>query len=837
MSGRDRARVTALLGPTNTGKTYLAIERMLGYRSGMVGFPLRLLARENYDKVVRLKGARQVALVTGEEKIVPPGARYFLCTVESMPVDRPVDFLAVDEIQLCADAERGHVFTDRLLHARGEAETMFLGADTIRPVLRALVGEADIVSRPRFSSLSYSGPRKITRLPPRSAAIAFSAARVYELAELLRRQRGGTAVVLGALSPRTRNAQVAMFESGEVDYLVATDAIGMGLNLSLDHVAFSRLVKFDGRRPRRLRPAEVAQIAGRAGRHMNDGSFGTTAELGPMEEELVARVEEHRFESLRAVHWRNAELDFATPERLARSLEERPPRRELLPVRDAEDAQALAALSRDEALRALADHPEAVALLWEVCQVPDFEQTLSDRHAALLGRLFRHLRGPTGRLPEDWVAEQIGRIDKTQGEIDSLIARIQQVRTWTYITHRGDWLGDAAHWQERARATEDRLSDALHDRLTQRFVDRRTAVLVRRLRDGEPLLAAVRRNGEVIVEGEPVGRLEGFRFRPDDEAQADELRAIMAAARKVLADEIPARLRALEAEGDEGFALDPSGRLLWQAMPVAKIAAGSAPLQPRIEVLPSEFLDGRQRERIRRRLAPWLERHLRRKLWPLFRLAEAPLKGGARGLAFQIVEALGSLPRRAAKSQLAALSKAERRAFADLGVRLGAASLFLPALLRQRSIELRALLWAVQRGLPAAMAPRGPLVIERGSRRDGDEETEAFWLAVGYRRLQRGATAVSIRADAFERLAREARRLAGESPFAPDAALLTQAGGDRTVLTLLLAELGYRAEETPEGPRFALRRGPRKAPKRKPRPRRAAPDSPFAMLQKLKKSP
>ena len=327
------------------------------------------------------------------------------------------------------------------------------------------------------------------------------------------------------------------------------------------------------------------------------------------------------------------------------------------------------------------------------------------------------------------------------------------------------------------------------------------------------------------------------RFRPDDEAQADELRTIMAAARKVLADEIPARLRALEAEGDEGFALDPSGRLLWQSMPVARIAAGSAPLQPRIEVLASEFLDGRQRERIRRRLAPWLERHLRRKLWPLFRLAEAPLKGGARGLAFQIVEALGSLPRRAAKSQLAALSKAERRAFADLGVRLGAASLFLPALLRQRSIELRALLWAVQRGQPAPMAPRGPLVIERGSRRDGDEETEAFWLAVGYRRLQRGATAVSIRADAFERLAREARRLAGESPFAADAALLTQAGGDQAVLALLLAELGYRAEDTAEGPRFALRRGARKTPKRKPRPHRAAPDSPFALLQKLKKSP
>ena len=837
MAGRDRARITAVLGPTNTGKTYLAIERMLGYRSGMVGFPLRLLARENYDKVVRLKGPGQVALVTGEEKIVPPGARYFLCTVESMPVDRRVDFLAIDEVQLCADAERGHVFTDRLLHARGEAETMLLGAETIRPVLRSLVPGADVISRPRFSRLSYAGPRKVTRLPPRSAAIAFSAARVYELAELLRRQRGGTAVVLGALSPRTRNAQVALFESGEVDYLVATDAIGMGLNLSLDHVAFSRLSKFDGRRPRRLSPAEVAQIAGRAGRHMSDGTFGTTAELGPMEEELVARVEEHRFEALRAVYWRNAELDFATPERLLRSLERRPPAPELLPVREAEDAQALAALSRDEELRALASHREAVALLWEICQVPDFEKILSDRHAALLAQLYRHLMGPRGRLPEDWVAGQIGRVDRTDGDIDSLMARIQQVRTWTYITHRGDWLDDAGHWQERARATEDRLSDALHERLTQRFVDRRTATLVRRLRDGEPLLAAVRRNGEVIVEGEPVGRLEGFRFQPDDEASPEERRALMAAARKALADEIPARVRALEAEGDDGFALEPDGRLSWRAMPVAKIAAGPTALQPRVEILASEFLDGRQRERLRKRLALWLERHLRRKLWPLFRLAEAEFKGGARGLAFRLVETLGTLPRRPLARQIAALSKAERKAFSELGVRLGAASLFLPALLRQRSVQLRALLWAVQRDQAPPMPPRGPLIIERGGE-GGEPGAEAFWLANGYRQLRRNGTAVAIRADSFERLAREARRLAASGPFTADPALLTLAGGDESVLTLLMAELGYRAEQGDQGQIFTARHGSRPADKPKRKARRKAgreADSPFAMLRKLKR--
>ncbi|MCH8000222.1 MAG: disulfide oxidoreductase, partial [Proteobacteria bacterium] len=545
MSSFAHSRVTAVLGPTNTGKTYLAIERMLGHRSGMIGFPLRLLARENYDRVVAIKGARQVALVTGEEKIVPPSARYFLCTVESMPLDRPVAFLGVDEIQLCADPDRGHVFTDRLLHARGLEETMFLGAETIRPILRRLVPEAEAVTRPRFSTLAYSGARKLTRLPPRSAVVAFSAAEVYAMAELLRRQRGGTAVVLGALSPRTRNAQVAMFEAGEVDYLVATDAIGMGLNLDLDHVAFAKLVKFDGRVVRRLTPAEVGQIAGRAGRHMSDGTFGTTGEVGALEPELVEAVEAHRFDPLRALHWRNRDLDFRSPRLLLRALERPPPAPELIRVREADDLTALAALARDPEIAELADHPGAVRLLWEVCQIPDFQKILSDQHARLLGRIYRFLAVGDGCLPEDWVARQIDRIDRSDGDIDTLTARIARIRTWTYVANRGDWLGDAGHWQERTRAIEDKLSDALHERLTQRFVDRRAAALVRRLRAGDDLLAAVKADGEVVVEGEFVGRLEGFRFRLDGTVEDEDAKALLTAARRALAGEIPARVRRL----------------------------------------------------------------------------------------------------------------------------------------------------------------------------------------------------------------------------------------------------------------------------------------------------
>ena len=853
MRSAVESRVTAVLGPTNTGKTYLAIERMLGYRSGVIGFPLRLLARENYDRALKIKGPRQVALVTGEEKIVPPGARYFFCTAESMPLDRPVEFLAVDEIQLCADAERGHVFTDRLLHMRGTEETMLLGADTIRPVLQTLVPEAEYISRPRFSTLSYAGHKKITRLPPRSAVIAFSAAQVYALAELMRRQRGGTAVVLGALSPRTRNAQVAMFEAGEVDYLVATDAIGMGLNLSLDHVAFAKLSKFDGRAPRRLSPAEAAQIAGRAGRHMSDGTFGTTDRLGGMDEALVQAIEDHRFDPLRFVHWRSRALDFASPDRLLRSLEQRPPRRELLRVRDGEDHQALATLARDKEIDALTTGPEAVRLLWDVCQVPDFQKILTDQHARLLGRLYRFLRQGAQRLPEDWVAKQIARLDRTDGDIDSLVARIAHIRTWTYIAYRSDWLADPLHWQERARLTEDKLSDSLHDRLTQRFVDRRAAMLVRRLKAGEELLAAVRANGEVLVEGEFVGRLEGFRFQPDRPENGDSDKPLLAAARRVLVSEIPARVARLESADDGAFVLRDDGTIVWQGAAVARLTAGPNVLAPAVEVFSSDFLDGAQRERLRRRLAAWLADQLRRKLPLLFGAKEAKLSGPARGLLFQIVEALGTLPRGAVADQIAGLSKADRKALSQLGLRLGAASVFFPALLRQRAAGLRGLLWAVHKGMkPGALPDLSATSFVPAP----DSPEEDFHLALGYRLFRRRQQAIAVRADALERLSREAYKLGRQGSFGATAALARLIGCEEEGLTPVLAGLGYRLRSEPEGllfvPRAVARKdaknGAAKAAKtrnagkrRKAAPKRKkaapSPDSPFAKLRDLKMAP
>ena len=587
-TSRRRSRIVAVLGPTNTGKTHLAMERMLGHRSGMIGFPLRLLARENYDRAVAIKGKGQVALITGEEKIVPKGAKYFLCTAESMPLDRETAYLGIDEVQMAADPDRGHVFTERLLGARGTEETMFMGSDTIRPLLRQLVPEAEFITRPRMSTLSYAGECKTARLKPRTAVVAFSASEVYGLAELVRRQRGGAAVVLGALSPRTRNAQVAMYQSGEVDYLVATDAIGMGLNMDVGHVAFAAKAKFDGRTHRPLTAAELAQTAGRAGRHMNDGTFGTTGAHGPLDADLVARIENHHFEPLKFLCWRNPDLDFSSLDALGRSLAQPPRTPGLMKARPADDELVLGLLAREPGVAARATTPDGVRRLWDVCRIPDFGKVMSDAHARLLGSIYGHLMSGEGRIPAAWMAAQVTRLERTDGDIETLAGRIAGIRTWTYVAYHADWLDDAVHWQERTRGIEDKLSDALHLSLTQRFVDKRTSILLSRIKQREDLLAAVDGHGDVTVEGHFMGRLEGFRFIPDDDASLNDdnldgaaRKTVSNAAQRALRGEMAARLRRLEADGDDMFQLtaDDSGwerRIQWRGEDVARLAAGPA---------------------------------------------------------------------------------------------------------------------------------------------------------------------------------------------------------------------------------------------------------------------
>ena len=686
-TGKAPSRVTAILGPTNTGKTHLAVERMLGHASGMIGLPLRLLAREIYDRIVKQRGAAAVALITGEEKIVPARPHYFVCTVEAMPLERTVEFLAVDEIQLVADPERGHVFTQRLLHARGREETMFLGAGTMAPLMRALVPDVEIVARDRLSTLSYAGSKKLTRLPRRSAIVAFSTDQVYAIAELIRRQRGGAAVVMGSLSPRTRNAQVELFQSGEVDFLVATDAIGMGLNMDVDHVAFAGLRKFDGRRTRWLHANEIGQIAGRAGRHLRDGTFGVTGEALELDPDLVEQVVEHRFDPVQSAEWRNARLDFDTLNDLLRSLTVTPNTFGLNLTAPALDETLLRRLIKDEEVARIGRSRGAIMRLWEACQLPDFQKTTLDEHGRLAKDIFQALTSKRGRLTEDWIAPRFAELDRDDGQIDQLSARLSGVRTLSYIANRPDWLDQAQGWRDRTKALEERLSDVLHERLTARFVDRRTTALMQALNVRGDAVAEVEDTGEVIVEGHSVGRLSGIDFQIDKGSSALEDRALRHAARQAVTPEIARRLGKLAAEPDEAFSVTPDGAVLWRGVQ-AGVITGGEPFTPKIRLL-GDLGAVAARERAAKRVEAWLAGEAGRALRPLRRLKTAiengTLKGLPRGVAYRLVEAGGIIDRREVERDLAALSQAERRTLKEFGIRVGAHSVWQPALLKDRA--------------------------------------------------------------------------------------------------------------------------------------------------------
>ncbi len=832
MSGFS-ARVKAVLGPTNTGKTHLAIERLLGHSSGIIGFPLRLLARENYDRMVSRKGVRNVALITGEEKIVPPDARYFSCTVEAMPLDRRVEFLAVDEIQLCADPDRGHIYTDRLLHARGMVETMFLGAETIRRLLKRLVPEAEIETRPRLSELSYAGATKLSKLPPRSAIVAFSGAEVYAIAEAVRRRRGGCAVVMGRLSPRTRNAQVALYQEKEVDFLVATDAIGMGLNMDVDHVAFAGLSKFDGHRPRLLTAPEVAQIAGRAGRGMRDGTFGVTATCPPLADELVKSVEAHAFEPLGQLFWRNPELDFGGIDSLLQSLTAPPPMPGLARGNEAADVLTLGALGQDAEIRGLAQGKAATRLLWEACQIPDYRK-LATEHTKLCAKVFTHLRREHV-LPAAWIGAEFLHLDKTEGDIDTLMQRLADVRFWAYNTARADRMSDAAPWANRAREIEDKISDTLHEKLMARFVDRRAAHLTRRLEaletiPGEELLSAVTSGGVVLVEGHEVGRIEGFTFHPDPASQGHEKKFLLRAARRALGMEMPRRILRAELSGDAAFSLNPRQCILWEGAEIARLRKGFAALRPAVEILPSEFLDNAARERLRIRLAAWFAAEIASTLAPLFRAIAEPA-AESRGLMHRLSEAIGVLPGETVEPGLA-------RRLRKLGVDAGQFAVFLPALLKPKAAVMRAMLWAVWQGseLPLLPAPGLVSALPIPGLDESDDALRMGWVRAG---------PVMLRLDIAEKLARELNVLIHKHPVPVPAGLASRMSLKLEHLPVILNRLGFRiipaatlapdAYGPPAPPMLARRKGLKYAARPTPEtPTPPRPDNPFAALAALR---
>ena len=928
MSIHSSQNLTLVLGPTNTGKTHLALERMTGYASGMIGFPLRLLARENYDRLVRKLGVGKVGLLTGEERILPVGARYLCCTVESMPLDanadaelanRRFDFVAVDEVQLAGDRERGHVFTDRILHARGAFETMFMGAETAAPLLKALLPDAKFEFRDRMSRLAYAGPKKLTRLPRRSAIVAFSAADVYQIAEFVKRQRGGAAVVMGRLSPRTRNAQVELYQNGDVDFLIATDAIGMGLNLDLGHVALSADMKFDGRQMRKLLPSEMAQIAGRAGRHMNDGSFGVTDGCHALEPEMIDAIEQHRFAPLRAFYWRSRDLAFSSIDQLLGSLEAPPPLPFLFRKGDALDHQALTALASRDDIRSAVSGARDVRLLWAVASIPDFRQSLHENHYDMLANIFLTLVAK-GVLGNDMVAKAMAQLDRVDGDIDTLMTRLAYIRTWTYITHRSDWTDNPIEWQDRARSIEDRLSDCLHGRLSERFVDKRAAHLSRRLKETKNLIASVKDDGMVLVEGEEVGRLDGFTFHPTL-ADGEDKAPILAAARRGLPDEIERRVRAFVASADPAFRLGADGVVKWREAEVARLVKGDGLYVPRPELVSSDLLSIDQTQRMVQRLVGFTAAHVETILGRLIVLetpdaapvgdhksktepksaavpadapitdaaaadapatdapaADAPqdttptsLSGAAKGIAFILYERLGSVPTAEIGHLIRAMQESDKPRLARLGLRFGVETVYMPELLKPAQIELRSLLFSLANGAfyEGAPPPAGRVAIDAIA-----DVPDAYWLAVGYRRLGQRV----MRVDMVERVAMLVRVAARQGQFKIAEDMLSLAGATREQMALMLLDLGCvivgeEAVEDPEKPALQIferkrkarpprsdkapapnqRRGAkpkddRKAQNRKPKPaggkpqsgqRRQAekqpdPNSPFAVLAALK---
>jgi len=792
----QRARIAAVLGPTNTGKTHYAIERMLGHRTGMIGLPLRLLAREVYDKVVAARGPGTVALVTGEERIVPPRAQYWICTVEAMPEGMGCDFVAIDEIQLCADPERGHVFTDRLLRMRGLHETLFLGSDTMRGPINALVKGCEFIRRERMSQLGYLGSKKISRMPARSAIVGFSVDNVYAIAELIRRTKGGAAVVMGALSPRTRNAQVDLYQNGEVDYLVATDAIGMGLNLDIDHVAFSSLTKFDGRRMRPLQPNELAQIAGRAGRGMKPGTFGTTGDAGQIPDDWVEAITSHSFTPLRKLNWRNPKLNFGSIQGLAHSLELSPNDEWLAKAREADDLMALKTLGQEAEVQARATNPRSVQLLWDVCRIPDFRGISHAEHAGLLQVIFQHLH-ERGEIPRDFLARQIKRIDRTDGDIDTLSKRLAFIRTWTYVAQRRGWVDDESHWREATRAVEDALSDALHERLTQRFVDRRTSVLLRRLKQKEALLAEVNDKGEVTVEGEFVGRLEGFRFRQDQGATGQEAKTLKQASLQALAPHFHLRADRFYNAPDTEIDFTEQGGLMWGDQAVGKLAKGDDPLKPRVVAFVDDTAGPDVVQKVERRLQHFIDRKIAALFEPLLNMQrDETLTGLARGFAFRMVEALGILPRQLVADEVKQLDQDARGALRKHGMRFGQYTIFMPLLLKPAPTRLRLVLWSLFNDLDTfPEAPPPGLVTVPNIR---DVPMQHYSLA-GYRPAGERA----IRIDMLERLADLLRAQDSRGGFEANADMLSITGMTLEQFADLMQGLGYRGEK---GERNKVRR-------------------------------
>ena len=774
----------AALGPTNTGKTYYAIERMLSYNSGIIGLPLRLLAREVYDRLVKLRSFTAVALVTGEERIVPENAKFWVCTTEAMPSEKSFEFVAIDEIQLCADMERGHIFTDRLLKMRGQYETVFLGSANFWGVISKLVPEAELKSRHRFSDLKFSGSKKISRMRPRSAIIGFSVENIYALAELVKRQKGGAAVVLGALSPRTRNKQVELYQNGDVEFLIATDAIGMGLNLDIDHVAFSTLYKFDGKKMRILYNSEVAQIAGRAGRYLRPGTFGITGNADVFSEDMIEAVENHKFKSISKIVWRNSDLNLDTIDCLIKSLDTKSDNSILVKGHEAVDLKSLKAINETETSISNLRDPSLIDLLWNICQIPDFRGISLGDHVGILVKVFHFLMAG-GTISNEWFGSQLKKIDRYDGDIDTISKRLAFVRTWTYVAQRNNWVDDPEYWRGESRRIEDGLSDALHDALTKRFVDRRTSVLIRRLKQKEKLVAEVNKDGEVRIDGQFIGKLQGFRFLQDKSVNFEEQKALRSTSIAALESEFHLRSARLYNAPDTEIDFTEQGGIMWGEHAIGKIGPGEDILHPKVQAFVDPEAGVEVREKVERRLKQYLDRKIETLFEPLFSMKKDPqITGLSKGVAFLMIESLGIIPRVDISEELKELDQEARGLLRKHGVRFGQYSVFVPILLKPAVTRLRLVLWSIKKNFQEFPSPPEPGLVTVGVK---NTELTGYFTKVGY--YCSGDWALRI--DMLERLADLLRKEDSKNGFEATSDMLSISGMSHEQFASLMSGLGY----------------------------------------------
>ena len=690
----SKNKITAVLGPTNTGKTYLAIETMLSFDSGMIGFPLRLLAREVYDKVVKEISSDKVALITGEEKIIPTNAKYFLCTVESMPINKHLDFVGIDEIQMCADHERGHIFTDRLLNLRGEKLTMLMGSSTIKDIVNKLDEDTEFINRERLSKLSYVGHKKISRINRKTAIIAFSTEEVYAIAELVRRQKGGAAIVMGSLSPKTRNAQVQLYQSGDVDFLVATDAIGMGINMDLENVFFSNLKKFDGRKLRRLNMSEIGQIAGRAGRYLNDGNFGITGDCKDIIAEEVELLENHKFEEIKILFWRNSNLNFNNALSLIKSLEEKPKKNWLRKIHECGDEKLLKYFLKDMDLHNIENNCETLELLWECCQIPDFVKKTYGNHLEVVSKVFSFLNSKEGKITNDYMRLQLIKLDKLEGNVDSLSNRIANVRTWSYVSNKINWVENQSYWIEKTKLLEDRLSDRLHEELTKTFIDKRASVLARGLKQDMEFKTEIMEDDKVIIDEQFIGNLKGLKFEMDLKVGALEtdIKSLKKAARQTVGPELQKRIQYII---DTGLIeIKNDFKIYWKNFSIAKLIPGKDYLNPDIYLIVDDILENDDKQKLSEFIEKWIKEKINLVLKSLIDLKNLKESNSSiKALAYQLYENNGVIKREIVTEYLKKLRQDDRKILRDLGVKFGRYHIFLFRLLKPEAVSLRTLLW------------------------------------------------------------------------------------------------------------------------------------------------